>query len=109
MKWYMSWKFWLIVWAVTFAIGFTLAGCQRAEPAPQQPQASSIQRQFKIGDGWDPTVLVTEFRDSAGRVCVLASTTSGDGRGGRSVALSCARPLPPLNYEDLPPVEGEQQ
>jgi hypothetical protein len=65
-----------------------LLGCERrnAEPKP-----SPVVRTFVLEDGPE----VTEFRDSAGRICVFVYS-------GRGNVLSCARPLPPLEYEHLP-------
>lgn len=110
MNWYARWQFWLIVLAVSFSIGFMLGGCERVESkAESQPEPSRVIARFSIGNFMDGTIDVTEFRDSAGRVCVVATRTTGDSRGGMGLAMSCARPLPPLDYEDLPKVEGEQQ
>lgn len=98
--------FFIIVLAciVSLGLGFMCGGCTQAEPAipPKQPEPSRVIATFKVGSVWGGTVDVTEFRDSSGRVCVLAYQD-------KSVALSCGRPLPPMDYEDLPPVEGEQQ
>lgn len=89
----------LIVIAVALATGLiALGGCARVDdmPAAMPPKPADVLRKFRVGE-----VSVAEFRDSAGRLCVLAGTVSADGRGGRAVALDCVR-LAPLDYENLP-------
>lgn len=75
------------------------AGCARRDDAParEPPKPQDVLRRFNVGQ-----VIVAEFRDSSGRVCVLAGTVSGDGRGGRAQSSATARPLPPLEYDALP-------
>lgn len=89
----------LIFAAVAIATVLLATGCEarRQVDAPaREPKPADVLRKFRVGE-----VTVAEFRDSAGRSCVLAGTVSGDGRGGRAVALDCG-PAPVLRYENLP-------
>jgi hypothetical protein len=98
---------------ILFAVGSSIYFLSKYEPASdapeRKPHVADVLRSFQTGQ-----VTVAEFRDSSGRICVLASTASGDGRGGRAVALDCAyatdppiaiERLPPLDYEALPSYE----
>lgn len=95
-------EIWLIIGACVLSLVLA-SGCAPAEPAPKQTPRPSreIARYRFVIEPYDNRVDIVEFRDSAGRVCVLAFSASS------RMALSCARPLPPMDYEDLPPVEGE--
>lgn len=99
-RFFRRFEFWIVIFAMAFAIGFMLPGYEPVnDPGvrPIAPEPSNIVRSFKL----DSRVSVVEFRDSAGRVCVLAGTVSA-GWGGRSLALDCGLPAPPLDYERLP-------
>lgn len=98
-------EFWLIVVAcivATVLIG--LSGCTRANDPGARPaslEPSPVIRSFRVAT----SVAVTEFRDSAGRVCVLVIAGNVAASSLRPVALDCARALPPLDYERLPEPE----
>lgn len=102
--WARRFEFWLLVAAclvacVLLGIGGCVASEQQTPGARgDRPEPASVLRSFEAAGG----AHVTEFRDSAGRVCVLATIAAYDPRGGRAVALDCGRPLPPLDYEQLP-------
>lgn len=91
----------MLIIAVAVASLQILYGCSGDAPvskarAQPRPESSPIVRQFRIsslGVG-----QVTEFRDSAGRICVYVYANRGS-------VLDCGRPLPPLEYEqlELPP------
>jgi hypothetical protein len=89
---------WTLI-GVSVAIATALQACAPADDAPaREPKQQDVLRSFSIGE-----VDVAEFRDSSGRICVLAATVSYDGRGGRAVAVDCAELPPPLDYETLGP------
>lgn len=93
---------WLIIAAVVVCLVISCSGCARSDPMPgKSPTPSRKISEFRIPVGGN-NVAVSEFRDSAGRVCVIASFDY-------KISLDCGSPLPPLQYNDLPHVEGEQQ
>lgn len=105
MKLLRRFETWLIIMAVVASLVISCSGCTRAEPAaqPRTPEPSREIAHYQLRTPLDyDNAYVIEFRDSAGRVCTLVLA-------GRDKMLSCARPLPPLNYEDLPPAEGESK
>lgn len=100
-RFYRRFEFWLIVAACVVAtVLLGLGGCGDASERgaqPGNPEPSSVLRSF-VEHG----VRITEFRDSAGRICVLAGFAQFDSRGGAALALDCGIPLPVLDYERLP-------
>lgn len=91
---YSRFGFWLIVFAMAFAIGFLLAGCARSKRPDSRadaPEPSPIVRSFRVAE----ITRVIEFRDSAGRICVLVRYQS------YGVAIDCGLPVPPIDYERL--------
>lgn len=96
-RFFRRFEFWLIVVSSIVAVVLAaLGGCARYDDSgarPGSPEPSPVLRSFPVGT----RAQVIEFRDSAGRVCVLAVYPS------HGVALDCARPLPPLEYEQLLP------
>lgn len=96
-RFYSRFSFWMIVFAITFSIGFLLAGCVQPDAPMREPRPESreVTRYRLPVNSRDKSVEIIEFRDSAGRLCVLVHGTSG-----RS-ALSCAPPLASIDYERL--------
>ncbi len=83
----------LIFAAVAIATVLLATGCAQVD-APERkpvPDPSPVLRSFAIGS----RVRVYEFRDIAGRPCVLVRDAS------YGIALDCVR-LPRLDYENLP-------
>jgi hypothetical protein len=97
-RFYRRFEFWLMVTACIVAtVLLGLGGCARSEPGSpgardDRPEPSPVLRSFTISS----RVQVSEFRDSAGRICVLALYRS------YGVAIDCGLPAPPLDYEQLP-------
>jgi hypothetical protein len=89
-------EFWIVIVACLVAtVLLGLGGCAARDDLGARgarPEPSSVLRSFRVG----AYVEVTEFRDSSGRVCVLARYPL------YGIALDCGRPLPPLDYEQLP-------
>lgn len=105
MKWYRRFEAWLIIGAIFLALVISCSGCTRAEPRHgpgNRPEPSHIVSRYSLTPELGGEVEVIEFRDSAGRICVATYMTYRWG------TLDCGMPLPPLNYEDLPPAEGEK-
>ena len=92
-RFFRRFEVWMIIVAIAVSLLFALGGCAPSNDMPQREpdKQSDVLRKFRIG--W---ITVAEFRDSSGRICVLATGPSSD-----SVALDCAR-LAPLDYEQLP-------
>lgn len=92
---------WLVIVAFATALALLLTGCAQPDAPDRMPEPTPIVRSFIVPfQGGD--VYVTEFRDSAGRTCVLAKYSS------YGVALDCGYPasyagagLPVLEYEQL--------
>lgn len=91
----ISWTLIIVACLVSLALGFLCGGCSRAEPAPKQPRPSRVIAKYSVLGN-----QAVEFRASNGNICVFVAS-------GYSGVLDCSPPLPPLNYEDLPSVEGE--
>lgn len=96
--WARRFEFWLIVAAcIVAAVLLGLGGCVDPSPGARAgaPEPSPVVRSFGIAEH----LRVIEFRDSAGRICVLVSTGAGSHSWG---TVDCGTPLPPLDYEQLP-------
>lgn len=93
----------LIFGAIAIAtVLLLIGGCGAAAPegippAAVEPEPSPVLRAFKLSR----TVQVIEFRDSAGRVCVVVLSGSLAASTLRPVGLDCGRPAA-VDYERLP-------
>jgi hypothetical protein len=89
---------WILIAAVLVALTLSCSGCAQSDAPMREPspKASSVIRTYEIESPGVDEIDLTEFRDSAGRVCVLGAWN------GRLV-LDCGYPrMPPLDYEQLP-------
>lgn len=99
-RFFRRFEFWLIIVAVAIAtVLLGLGGCAPADDIPQAqppPEPSNVLRTYSVPIRTAPVgrARIVEFRDSAGRVCVLARYND--------IAISCGAPLAPLDYENLP-------
>lgn len=97
-RFFRRFELWLIVAACLVAVVLLgIGGCARSEQQSpgargDRPEPSPVLRSFTLDSG----VQITEFRDSAGRICVLARYAS------YGIAIDCGLPAPPLDYEQLP-------
>jgi len=94
----------LIIVSVILAAIALIAGCTARPQAsqsvelPQTPpvlEPSSVIRRERLDSGLE----VIEFRDSAGRICVIAAARNGTGFWGSQPVLDCGFPM---RYEDMP-------
>jgi hypothetical protein len=89
----------LIVVAVALAtVLIALGGCAPANDLPSAipPNPSRVVDRYRLPvHPRDGSAEVIEFRDSAGRLCVLAYGSNG------RASLDCVQ-LAPLDYENLP-------
>jgi hypothetical protein len=88
----------LIFVALATALSLMLVGCAQPDAPERKPAGpQNVLRRYKVPMKYsDGAATVAEFRDSAGRTCVLVFGSNG------RAALDCGHPLPPLRYEDLP-------